>query len=46
MEEESLPVRTVTCRTAGCENEALELTLPCADEVICGACGNPITDIQ
>jgi len=41
-----LTVRTVTCHTEGCDNETLPITFPCADEVICGACGHPITDIQ
>jgi len=37
----------VTCRTPGCEGEGegIPFTLVEVHGVICGACGNPITDI-
>jgi hypothetical protein len=48
---------TVTCRTAGCENNGIQIELDLTfrddqgvvhqvDTVICGACGQPITDIK
>lgn len=40
-----LPIKTVTCRTEGCESEGYPLTLPCADFVVCGACSQTITDV-
>lgn len=39
---------TVTCRTGGCINQDVPLDVPIAEEnphVICGPCGNQITDI-
>lgn len=44
--DEELPIKTVACHTEGCENASIPLTLPCADQVFCGACGFQITDIQ
>jgi hypothetical protein len=38
---------TVTCHTAGCENNGVEITLPCAlpdCTVICGVCNFEIED--
>lgn len=49
MSEEVFPtliVKTATCRTGGCGNENIPITLPCADTVFCGVCGSEITDIE
>lgn len=35
-----------TCRTIGCENAGIEIELIQVSElVVCGPCGEPITDI-
>lgn len=43
--EDELPLRTVTCRTTGCENAHIPITLPCGDVAQCGVCLQLITDI-
>jgi hypothetical protein len=49
--EEPAPTRqaVVTCRTAGCSNGTIPITVIVPDVpdpfVICGVCGQPITDI-
>lgn len=43
--DDSLPVKTATCHTEGCENSGIPITLECADIVECGVCQQPITDI-
>jgi len=45
MTETELPMKHVVCRTPGCENDGITITLPCGDAVYCGPCGQPITDI-
>lgn len=48
MNEETDPElleRTVTCHTDGCVNEGIPVTFTCLPLVICGGCGNQITDI-
>lgn len=37
--------RTVTCHTAECVNAELATTFMCLPYVICGGCGNQITDV-
>lgn len=44
--EEELPIKEVTCHTPGCLNEGVTITLPCADLIFCGACGQPIADVE
>lgn len=44
-EEELPPLRTVTCHTEGCRNFDIPITFRCVMTVICGACGEQITDI-
>lgn len=46
MDDIELPLRTVTCHTEGCENENIPITFPCFDTVVCGCCGQLITDIE
>lgn len=39
---------TATCHTEGCENENIAIVVPAAatdPNVICGPCGNQITDL-
>lgn len=45
-DEITLPLRTVVCHTNGCENESLPVTFECLEYVICGVCGQRITDIH
>ena len=45
MDDELTPLRTVQCHTEGCGNRDIPVTMHCLDLVVCGACGNPITDI-
>ncbi|AWY04855.1 hypothetical protein PBI_FLOOF_18 [Microbacterium phage Floof] len=39
-----LAVRTLTCPTEDCLNFGVAITIECVATVICGACGEPITD--
>ncbi len=50
-DEEEITFRdvTVTCRTAGCANAGIAITLsvptePATPNVMCGVCGQPITE--
>jgi hypothetical protein len=43
---DDLVLEVVICRTEGCSNCDVPLTLYCADLVFCGPCGAVITDIQ
>jgi hypothetical protein len=40
--------KSVTCHTENCENAEIAIVCPIADggNVVCGVCGNEITDIQ
>lgn len=38
--------RTVTCRTEGCENADIPIVLEVDQLVMCGVCGEFITDID
>jgi hypothetical protein len=44
-DEAELPLRTVTCHTPGCVNQGHTVTFPCLEVVICGGCGQQITDV-
>lgn len=48
-EEPTFRLVTVTCETDGCANAGHAIPLHVADEpnpaVVCGVCGQPITDI-
>jgi hypothetical protein len=41
-------MKSVTCHTEGCENQDIAIVVPLVDggNVVCGVCGNEITDIQ
>lgn len=45
MDDDDLTLSTVICHTDGCENAGVPITLPVADVVVCGPCGQTITDI-
>lgn len=36
---------TVTCHTLGCGNAEVAITLPVSEVVVCGPCGELITDV-
>lgn len=37
-----LVLRTLVCRTDGCENEGVAIEMECASTVVCGGCGQGI----
>lgn len=44
-EDQPPPIRTVTCRTEGCPNADIPITMPCLEYAICVPCNQVITDI-
>ncbi len=43
--DNEIAMRRTTCHTEGCENQDLGIEWECLGTVICGACGEQITDI-